>query len=668
MSFLQGYHDLQRVLSMPIKFKCPNPNCQKILNVKDHLAGKRAPCPACKQVLTIPAPVAAPARPPEVSLPETSTSTTAATTARAADAEELAASLLADEPTTAPVEQPTTVDFDCPYCEAALHLAAELAGKQSPCPECGRIIKVPRLVQQQKVDWRNTASDRPSGARVEAGPAPEGAWGSTTKSVVSKEALVEADALPSRRPPTTARQWVLRGIMAVSAAVLVVVGTLLVLSWFSGKRQEKMLEKALAGVKGKDAKVKGEAAAVVHLAAGSFHLRRNEKNCVRPDKGDAGAWNQFGAARNLLATGRAKNPECDALLIELALAQIDLGGDAAAIADRKRLSWPDAVKEVGQTLSAIRAPEARAEGLRQAARKLIARGQPELARDLARQLNEGPWPFAVVALEYLRAEKKEEAEKVLDEEVLPRLKPLVPAAEGLAAPPSPLTPDLVALLVVFGKDKDKKIVPEPSIFGKAQEKAREELERAIAVGQAAGRAWLGQPEEARKLANAIRLPLVRLEALVALAEAPGPEGDSKGFVEEAVGLSETTLAKQGLPGWLVIRLVQAGLKAGVAEERLLSLAQWLRKDDQPGQDDRRLAGWVQFLVFRGRLAKAGDKAEESLLEGVSKGTLANAQARVELPRHNALKDSDADRAVDGWDESLRPFGYAGVALGLQGGN
>src|SRR5260370_22594562 len=88
-------------VSMPIKFKCPNPNCQKILNVKDHLAGKRAPCPACKQVLTIPAPVAAPARPPEVSLPET---TTAATTVRAADDEELAASLLADDPRTAPVE------------------------------------------------------------------------------------------------------------------------------------------------------------------------------------------------------------------------------------------------------------------------------------------------------------------------------------------------------------------------------------------------------------------------------------------------------------------------------------------------------------------------------------------------------------------------------------
>ena len=32
---------------MAIKFSCPH--CRKALNVKDHLAGKKAQCPACKK-------------------------------------------------------------------------------------------------------------------------------------------------------------------------------------------------------------------------------------------------------------------------------------------------------------------------------------------------------------------------------------------------------------------------------------------------------------------------------------------------------------------------------------------------------------------------------------------------------------------------------------------
>ena len=58
---------------MTIKFPCPN--CKKPLKVKEELAGKRAKCPACQKILTIPKPVAAPA-----------------------DVEALAAAALADKP------------------------------------------------------------------------------------------------------------------------------------------------------------------------------------------------------------------------------------------------------------------------------------------------------------------------------------------------------------------------------------------------------------------------------------------------------------------------------------------------------------------------------------------------------------------------------------------
>src|SRR5216684_2348129 len=98
--------------SMSITFSCPH--CKKSHTVKDHLAGKRAKCSGCQKVITVPAPMSLPA-----------------------DVEDLAAAALVDEPKPV-VEAPKdtrTVDFKCPQCDAELHLRAELAGKQSQCPE-----------------------------------------------------------------------------------------------------------------------------------------------------------------------------------------------------------------------------------------------------------------------------------------------------------------------------------------------------------------------------------------------------------------------------------------------------------------------------------------------------------------------------------------------------
>src|SRR4051812_13491876 len=106
---------------MPIRFKCPH--CKKALGVKDHLAGKKAACPACKKVLVIPAPVSAPA-----------------------DVEDFAAQALAGPkpaPEAAEKKAAQTIDFPCPFCDEELHLDEALGGKQAPCPACKRIIKVP---------------------------------------------------------------------------------------------------------------------------------------------------------------------------------------------------------------------------------------------------------------------------------------------------------------------------------------------------------------------------------------------------------------------------------------------------------------------------------------------------------------------------------------------
>ena len=148
---------------MAIKFNCPH--CNKEFNVKDSLAGKRAGCPACRKTLTVPAP-----------------------TSRPADVEEFAAAALADhaEAAAEPAPPQQQVEFVCSYCDAKVQVNAELAGKQTSCPECRRIVKVPLLEKQGPKDWRKVDARRPVGARPEIGPAPEGTWDARSVGTVSR--------------------------------------------------------------------------------------------------------------------------------------------------------------------------------------------------------------------------------------------------------------------------------------------------------------------------------------------------------------------------------------------------------------------------------------------------------------------------------------------------
>src|SRR4051794_4281027 len=121
---------------MPIRFKCPS--CQKALSVKDEYAGKRAACPACKKPMQIPAPV------------------------KHEDAEALAMSAFADAPKPAAIVEKAVgqpVKMECPWCMEEVEFAADTRGKQVPCPQCTRIVKVPLLKEDKPKDWRQLGSD-----------------------------------------------------------------------------------------------------------------------------------------------------------------------------------------------------------------------------------------------------------------------------------------------------------------------------------------------------------------------------------------------------------------------------------------------------------------------------------------------------------------------------
>src|SRR5436190_16191084 len=201
---------------MTLKFSCPH--CRKAIRVKEELAGKKAKCPACQQVLTIPT-VAR------------STSPTAAKSTTESDLEAQALAALAEQSPSSPAPASTkTIDFQCSFCDEKISLSADLAGKRAPCPECRRIIKVPLLEKADPKDWRKVDVHAPLIRDHRGAPAPEGAWGSeVSRGRVSRQALLEAGALPVIKEKSTSRQWTHRIGLAVLTVFVLVVGTWAVL-------------------------------------------------------------------------------------------------------------------------------------------------------------------------------------------------------------------------------------------------------------------------------------------------------------------------------------------------------------------------------------------------------------------------------------------------------
>src|SRR5262249_33265419 len=281
---------------MAIKFSCPN--CGKALVVKDQLAGKRGACSGCKKVITIPFPVAE---------------------AHHENVEAMAMQAFADEPAAAaaPVET-KTIEFECPMCDAKVQVTADLEGKRTPCPECGRIIKVPLQVKNEPKDWRTVKSRGPSGAKQDGEAAPEGAWSSSSVAGVSRETLVETGAIVEEVDPDAKRVRLMRLTTAAIAVVFLSLAGLGTYKFLNQGKADKYLERALELTKGEPAKLTPEQAAVVHSAAAEYHARSRTPDAAQK------TLDEYGQARAALV--KATSLERDQMLIDLALDQLELGG------------------------------------------------------------------------------------------------------------------------------------------------------------------------------------------------------------------------------------------------------------------------------------------------------------------------------------------------------
>jgi hypothetical protein len=579
---------------MPIRFKCPS--CKKPLSAKEHMAGKKAVCTACKKPLVIPAPLSNPA-----------------------DVENFAATLLAESPAAAKVEEKPkstqTIDFNCPFCEAELHLSAELGGKREPCPECKNIIKVPQLVKEQAKDWRTVEKTGPSGAAGKAQPQLAGAWGSTTnKGKVSMQALEDADAIiyEDDEEQSAVGRWIKR------VTIFAGVGGLIFLAiWGINRRQDRKQQKdsidhALEYVEKAKDKLPGGWNAEIYRAAGEFYLAKKDKP-------------SFDLAQTYLKRARGQililakdNPalDFDLLLARLALAQIDQGGtDAEADFDKTRIKWNDVHEELWRTLQGIGSVDGQIQALRALADKLVSHQQGFRATLFAGRLyakNE-----KATALYGQRIAFLHDPDMKMD-----KIEELKAEAAKKVPPPKP------------GQRLDAL-----TRIAYAEAAAREgNSSKALEIAQAPG----GSPQDLLEAALAV--------ALVGLAR-------NKSSAE--CGLDLAIQLEDNAPPWPRLQLVEAAARAGMLKE-----AKEIAKKLPAA-----FKSWGELKILQANLTKNQGLADAALVEDISnKDSLPRALAWEAWARHNTrlgFKDAvNAAREQLG-DSRFRPFIDVGIALGVQ---
>jgi hypothetical protein len=402
-------------------------------------------------------------------------------------------------------------------------------------------------------------------------------------------------------------------------------------------------------------------AAVLEMAAAEYFLRKPE-----PQLKDAHA--HLTRARSELQkdAGRAAAAERNALLGELALATVALGGTDEEVRAEKRFKWmPDLPgtrqlrinekvnsvhTELRQTLDLLRPADFdfKAAVTRRLTRELVRRGQAELAAGIPVMLFTEPEQAeakAIIALEIYRLDRgSDKARQIADE-----LKGLL---GGGTAGRSPLPASAQTLWLVLGTDKAPTVVTPPG-GGEVLEGTR--------VAYTGLHLLQDRPAEALALVGRPGPPTGQLRALVVYAEwAPDP---GPAFPTALGVIAAAAVKKETLPQSAVLRLVQLAAEAGKAEDAK-ALADTITDDG--------LKSWARADAVRLRLGPRSqeprvDEGVAELPDTPAKLRVGHAWARLAVARHNARVENSRDtKPVDGWPAgTIRPFGLVGIALGVQ---
>ncbi|MCE9533192.1 MAG: hypothetical protein K8T89_19010, partial [Planctomycetes bacterium] len=348
---------------MALEFNCPH--CGAFYRLDEKFAGKMGRCKnaKCKQSILIP-------------LSSTTGKNGTPEKAGPVDAEKLAAAAFSEEPPPKEIKKdapPKQIPVTCQFCDHKYTVDLAMAGKNSPCPECGKIVRVPKPVDEKPADWRNAASSRPSMAKVDDAPA--GAWDAQRKGV-SAEALRAARAHEVDEEEEPRDRWIRRLKRAFYGMAFIGMVAFLVLFLMKSRRegkQERWMEMAIKEVDDdKEGSKKPEFRAAIQRYAGEYFVRAVKNRDELQE-----ALKHFDKARDGLQGLPSSSHDRNGMLVELGVAYVVCGGDATEINEERRLPWDKVHPLIRKSLDKIPSSEhiLRARSMRMLARKLAEKNQ-----------------------------------------------------------------------------------------------------------------------------------------------------------------------------------------------------------------------------------------------------------------------------------------------------
>lgn len=597
--------------------------CNKTYRLKEDLAGKKVTCAnqECRKVFHV------------VPL----------------DADTIAAAALSDEPAVQVPVESRTIPMSCVICEHKWAIAWDMQGKNVLCPDCKHRQKVPEQKVVKAADWR-TGGGGPSLAKRET---LENVTSARDTSMVSGDTLLKTGVIDDGVEPVPIKVKLMRWSAAAIALAALIYGGYY---FFWSRPGSKSIDREAGRIKeyaeAEEFKTLPLHRSILHMAAGKYMARTNTP------KGLADAVTLLGAAyEDLDKAPRSLDRDC--LIVELAFAMLDLGGQGDELKDRRRIPWTPQMEsgarpsiqtsraeqegvhgQVGRAFGLLQKNGADAEfrtwAARRFARELISRGQLEVL-NLGAFFNETELPEmqAQIALEQYRAGRVDDARAV---------------AESLKEFPTP-SPAIQTLLALFEFKPLPSMSDSNRLAVTAHALVKKDAAGALAAVQAKG-TW-----ESR----------LRAAALAAeWADEPAQfltEADK--VATEVIALMKTDTNVM-LPPVLTARLARAAAKAGDAEH-----AEGFTKKifDAP------LRAFMTADVLNVKLKQkqgetvADDAAELPKNPEDPKEFLAgHAWGRYCLARHNGFTGGAglAAKLRESWPKPLvAPFGAAGAMLGLQ---
>lgn len=624
---------------MAIAFNCPH--CGELHRVKDELAGRTGKCKSakCKQPILIPfrstVSVNGTGTPPPVA---------------ALSADELAAAALAEE--TQPKKDEAPVDkiqVECPGCSAKFEVDAAMAGKNVRCPECGKIFRAPLPKADKPLDWRKANEGRPSLAKDNV-PVPEGAWDVQRRGVAGVSIRLAGAHEIEDEDDIRERKFrnIKRAIYGLAILGLITFAVLMFIRMGKSRKEEKWMEQAVAEIEDKgEGSNRPEYQAAIHRFALEYFVHAAKQ---REDL-DAAA-KHFDKALSGLQTPTNPVGEREGMLVELGLALVACSGDQKEIDEDRRLPWERLQKMMRQTLEKIPATTHSQRILRQRAFRLLAhklaeKEQPLLALAVANGAcgaDEKGNIEGRIGIEYFLMGKREWAQQVLSKAKEPK-------------------PELTALWLALNPDgaQPPQSIAVPPI-GKTA------VSRDSRLAYAEGTALRGNLAQAIAYATMPGAAQDRVDALILIAAVgieTGKSDEAGQALDYAIAALQSELkdAKAGLSSWQMHRIVELCARINKMDKAQTIL------DAIP---DPSIRAWARLEMFRLKLpGQAKQKIDEQGLEGQANPPgntpLATAIGLAEVARHNAaLGESNYAKSIASWAKgTIRPFGYAGTALGQQ---